>query len=183
MKVQARRGKRSERLDDDTALRAAYAAHGPELYRFALRALRDTGAAEEVVQETFMRAWRSSDRFDPALASLRVWLFAIARNLTSDHARSRAVRPWERVGSDDTEPPDARAGDDLDHVLSCWVVEEGLRRIRDDHRHVIVETYLRGRPAAEVAHELGVPAGTIRSRLFYGLKALRVAMDELGVSE
>jgi RNA polymerase sigma-70 factor (ECF subfamily) len=71
-------------LADEEELRAAYNAHGPELYRFALRSLGDDGAAQDAVQETFLRAWRSSSRFDPELASLRVWLFAIARNTVVD---------------------------------------------------------------------------------------------------
>ena len=62
-----------------------------------------------------------------------------------------------------------------------WLVEEGLRRIPDEHREAIVQTYLRGRAYAEVAAELGIPVGTLRSRVFYGLKALRLAMDEMGV--
>lgn len=69
---------RSVSLARDSGVREAYAAHGGELYRFALRALGDTGAAQDVVQETFVRAWRAADRFDLELASLRVWLFAIA---------------------------------------------------------------------------------------------------------
>lgn len=168
---------------DEDELRRAYAAHGGELFRFALRALNDRGAAEDVVQDVFLRAWRASDRYDPSVASLRVWLFAIARNVVIDHARARSSRPFGRVaGEASGVQVDDEAGEGLDQVLSSWVVEEALRRIGDEHRHAIVETYLRGRPPSEVADELGVPAGTVRSRLFYGLKALRVAMDELGVT-
>jgi len=167
------------RLDVPTA----YAAHGPELYRFALRHLGDRGAAQDVVQEVFLRAWRSAGSFDPALASLRTWLFAIARNLLVDEARRGAVRPWQRdltdgTGHEGADPP----GPGLDErLVDAWVVEEALRRIGAEHRTAIVETHLRGRPHAEVAAELGVPVGTLRSRVFYGLKALRLAMEEMGV--
>src|SRR5205814_6086675 len=80
-------------LANDDGVRAVYAAHGPELYRFAVRTLGDRGLAEEAVQETFVRAWRAADRFDDALGSLRTWLFAIVRNVVIDLSRARAVRP------------------------------------------------------------------------------------------
>ncbi|MGY1712448.1 sigma-70 family RNA polymerase sigma factor [Geodermatophilus sp. SYSU D00758] len=162
-------------------VRAAYAAHGPELYRFALRQLGDDHAAQDVVQEVFLRAWRASDSFDPELAGLRTWLFAIARNVVVDEVRRVAVRPWQRSL---TEPGDVQVppvGGVDDRVVDAWVVEEALRRISPEHRAAIVQTHLRGRPHAEVAAELGVPVGTLRSRVFYGLKALRLALDELGV--
>ena len=171
-------------LRSEDELRAAYAAHGRELYRFALRQLRDAGSAEEVVQEVFLRAWRRADTFDASVASLRVWLFAIARNLVVDETRRLTSRPWRRWITDDVEAAGA-AGPTVDaadgSVIDSWLVEEGLRRVRPEHRHALVEAYLRGRPYAEIAAEAGVPVGTLRSRVFYGLKALRLAMDEMGV--
>lgn len=171
-------------LEDEDAVSAAYAAHGAELYRFVLRGLGDAGAAQDVVQETFLRAWRAADRFDPELASLRVWLFAIARNAMLDHARAARVRPWQ---GNLVDPPTAQeAGptveDPSEQLVRSWVVEEALRRLSEEHRTALVQTHLRERPYAEVAAELGIPLGTLRSRVFYGLKALRVAMDEMGVT-
>lgn len=165
-------------LADEDAIRSAYSAHGGELYRFALGSLDDAGAAEEAVQETFVRAWRHSDRFDPDIASLRTWLFAIARNVVIDMARARAVRPARPVAG----RPEGRESiaDHADEVLRSWQVEEALSRIGPHHRHAIVETYYRQRPHEEVAAEAGIPVGTLRSRVFYGLKALRVALEELG---
>ena len=171
-------------LRDEGEVHAAYVAHGPELYRFLLRGLGDPGAAQDVVQETFLRAWRAADRFDPELASLRVWLFAIARNAMIDHARAAGVRPWQ---GNLVDPPTAEAAsgavaDPTEQLLRQWVLEEALHRISDDHRTAIVQTHLLERPYAEVATELSIPLGTLRSRVFYGLKALRVAMDEMGVT-
>jgi len=162
-------------------VQVAYAAHGAELYRFALRQLGDGGAAQDVVQEVFLRAWRASGSFDPQLASLRTWLFAIARNVVVDEARRFAVRPWQRhlTDGEDVDGPAVAAADE--GLVDAWVVEEALRRISAEHRTAIVQTHLRGRPYAEVAAELGVPVGTVRSRVFYGLKALRLALDEMGV--
>src|SRR5215470_19733494 len=83
-------------------VREAYAAHSGELYGFALRSLDDAGLAEEAVQETFLRAWRAGERFDPQIGSLRTWLFAILRNVVIDLGRARASRP--RVSDEGIEP-------------------------------------------------------------------------------
>jgi len=165
-------------LRSDAGVRAAYDAHGPELYRFARRALGDSGLAEEAVQETFVRAWRAADRYDEALGSLRTWLFAIGRNVVVDLLRARAVRP--RPVTRDGEQNETVTDDPTDRILLSWQVEEALRRISEDHRRALIETYYRGRPYAEVAAELGVPEGTLRSRVYYGLRALRLALEEMG---
>ena len=173
----------SPALEDEAGLRAAYAAHGDELYRMARRALGEPGMAEEAVQETFLRAWRAADRYDPELSSLRTWLFAIARNVVIDLSRARSVRP-QSAGTEPEAAADKQTSHDpIEGRLRSWNIEEGLRRISSDHRQAIVETYYHGRSCAEVAAEAGVPEGTIRSRLFYGLKALRLALEEMGWDE
>jgi len=179
-----RRRRDAHTLADESGIRAAYAAHGAELYRFALRALGDDGAAQDVVQETFLRAWKAADRYDSELSSLRVWLFAIARNVVIDHARRRASASWPLVPGDAATVEAALdpVPDETDRVLATWLVEAALGRLSEDHKHVLVETYLRGRSYEEVAIEKGVPVGTLRSRTFYALKALRIVMDEMGVT-
>ena len=173
----------SPALEDEAGLRAAYAAHGDELYRMARRALGEPGMAEEAVQETFLRAWRAADRYDPELSSLRTWLFAIARNVVIDLSRARSVRP-QSAGTEPEAAADKQTSHDpIEGRLRSWNIEEGLRRISSGHRQAIVETYYHGRSCAEVAVEAGVPEGTIRSRLFYGLKALRLALEEMGWDE
>jgi RNA polymerase sigma-70 factor (ECF subfamily) len=161
-------------LTRERDVREAYAAHAGELYGFAVRSLGDAGLAEEAVQETFLRAWKAGERFDPEIGSLRTWLFAILRNVVIDLGRARASRP--RVAEGGVEP----SVEPLEQALLAWQVEEAMRRIGDDHRKVLLETHFRARPYSEVAAELGVPEGTIKSRVYYGLKALRVAMEEMG---
>lgn len=158
-------------------MREAYAAHAPELYGFAVRSLGDSGLAEEAVQETFLRAWRAGERFDPQIGSLRTWLFAILRNVVIDLGRARAARPG--LAEKGIEP----AVEPFDEALLSWQIEEAMRRIGEQHRRVLVETYYRGRPYAEVAEELGVPEGTVKSRVYYGLRALRVVLEEMGYED
>lgn len=166
---------------DAVGLRSAFLAHGGELYRFARRSLGDAGSAEDVVQETFMRAWRARDRFDPELGTLRTWLFAIARRLVIDHARARRARPpGASADQSGSEMAPAPSDDDLDRAMTIWQVEEAIKRLHPDHRQVLVDTYYRGRRAREIAEEIGIPEGTVRSRLFYALQSLRLNLDEMG---
>jgi RNA polymerase sigma-70 factor, ECF subfamily len=162
-------------LTRERDVREAYAAHSGELYGFAVRSLGDAGLAEEAVQETFLRAWKAGERYDPEIGSLRTWLFAILRNVVIDMGRARASRP--RVGPESGIEPSVEP---LEQALVAWQVEEAMRRIGEDHRRVLLETHFRARPYAEVAEEMGVPEGTIKSRVYYGLKALRVALEEIG---
>ena len=164
-------------LKRERDVREAYAAHSGELYGFAMRSLGDSGLAEEAVQETFLRAWRAGDRFDPQIGSLRTWLFAILRNVVIDLGRARAARP--RVAKEGVE----QSVEPLEQALLAWQVEEAMRRIGDQHRQVLVETHYRGRPYAEVAADLGVPEGTVKSRVYYGLKAMRVVLEEMGYED
>lgn len=165
----------------DAALRSAYEAHGAELYRFARRALGDAGQAEDAVQEAFVRAWRASSRYDPARASQRTWLFAILRNVVIDQVRARRSRPTLALDHDSPERgADTDGGDAIDQVLTAWQVEAVLETLAEDQRRVLVEVHWRGRPYAEVAAELGVPEGTVKSRVYYGLRAMRSALEAGG---
>ena len=158
-------------IEPDAASRAfdvaaEYDAHGPALFGFAVVALRDRGAAEDCVQETFLRAWRARDRFDPARASVRTWLFAILRNVITDAQRASARRP---VVSDELEDAPAESPDPLVGLG----VAEALGRLSDDHREAVVAVHIAGESYAEASARLGVPVATLRTRAFYALRALR----------
>ncbi len=165
---------RAEAEDRET-LRSAYVAHGGELLGFARRSLHDVQLAEEAVQETFARAWRSWATFDRELGAVRAWLFAIERRVIIDLTRQRSARATVPL---ETEP--AAAGDEFEHAMMGWQVEEAIRRLRPHHRDVLVKTYFHQRSSQELARELGIPEGTVRSRLFYALRSLRLTLDELG---
>ncbi len=156
---------------------AFYDLHGAELFRFSLRMLQDRNRAEEAVQDTFLKAWKHTDRWDASLGSQRTWLFSIAHNVCIDQIRARNARP---ALSDSNIQPVEAVEPSLESAMDSWLVEEALRRIRDDQRIAIVETYLKGRSYSEVAAATSTNEATLRSRVFYGLKALRVALEELG---
>lgn len=165
-----------DRLRSVEQLHARFA--GP-LFVFAMRLLGDAEAAEEVVQDTLLRAWRHADRFDPDRGSLATWLFTIARNLTVDRNRRAAARPRAVATLDDVDPPLTDAA--VDRALEAWQMASALRGLSAQHRGVIVEAYYRGHTVSEIATRLGIPPGTVKSRLFYGLRALRLELEEMGV--
>lgn len=170
-------------LRDTAGLRLAWTTYAPELLGYAGRALSDRAGADEAVQETFLRAWRAAPTFDRN-RPLRPWLFAILRNVIVDMARSRQRRavPHDRE-ADDARGARVETGTDearLDTMFDEWMLHEAFRRLRDDQRIVLVDAFYRGRPYADIARQLGVPEGTVRSRAFYGLRTLRLVLEEMG---
>lgn len=150
----------------------AFDDHGSALLGFAVNALQDRPLAEDCVQETFLRAWRARDRFDPSLAAERTWLFAIARNVIADTLRARARMP--RVGADDALVD--RAADAVDPLERLRIVE-GLAKLSEPHRQVILAVQVRGHTYQELADATGVPVATLRTRAFHALRALRGHFD------
>lgn len=161
----------------DKDLRVLYEAHAGELYGFALRTLEERGAAEDLVQEVFLRAWLRAETFRPERGSVRGWLFAIARNLAIDTARARSARP--QLAQDIAEETGS-VDDEFERIEQRIVLAEALGRLTSDHRRALIEVAIRERTVNEAASVLGVPPGTVKSRLFYGLRALRLGLEELG---
>jgi RNA polymerase sigma-70 factor (ECF subfamily) len=161
-------------------LRALYDAHALALLAYALRLCDgDRALAEDLVQETLVRAWRHLDRLDPAAGPVRPWLFTVAQHLAIDAHRARRARPPE-VGD---VALDAVPGlDRIESTLNRIVVTDALQSLSKEHRAVIVETYYRGRTVAETAGVLGIPPGTVKSRCYYALRALKLALAERGVT-
>jgi RNA polymerase sigma-70 factor (ECF subfamily) len=166
--------------DDAELLRAMHAEHGEALYAHALRLVGgDRQRAEDLVQETLLRAWRHPEALDPERGSVRAWLFTTARHLSIDAWRRRSARVTEVVT--DTLPEPA-ADDETDRAVEAWTVAEALARLSAPHREVLIECFYRGRSVAETASRLGIPAGTVKSRTHYALRSLRLALEELGVT-
>jgi RNA polymerase sigma-70 factor (ECF subfamily) len=144
--------------------------HGRALLAYATRLLADRHAAEDVVQEALVRAWRHPDALVNGKGSVRGWLLTVTRNLVVDRARARAARPTE---VDERAAATSAAHDRADAVVDSMVVTEALERLSDEHRCVLVELYFNGSNVAETSQKLRIPAGTVRSRAYYALRALR----------
>jgi RNA polymerase sigma-70 factor, ECF subfamily len=173
----AARGFRGQ-ATDEALVRGLYAEHGAPLLRYAMHlANNDRQRAEDIVQETMLRAWLHPDAIADRPA--RPWLFAVARNLAVDAYRARQARPHE-VGEGALEL--VPAPDEADRALESWAVADALKALRPEHRSVLLETYYRGKSVAEAATVLGIPAGTVKSRTFYALRALKLALEERGLA-
>jgi RNA polymerase sigma-70 factor, ECF subfamily len=164
-------------MADPEAIQQLHQAHAAALWGYVLRLTGDRALAEDVVQETLLRAWRH-DVHDDAQGSARAWLFTVARNLVVDDARS--ARHRHEAPTD--ELPDHGEGDRIDRLFDSLVVTDALRSIGEDHRTVVVKAYFGRMSTAEIAAELDIPPGTVKSRLHYGLRALRLALQERGVT-
>jgi RNA polymerase sigma-70 factor, ECF subfamily len=154
--------------------------HGAELSAYCLRLTGYHRArAEDVVQETLLRAWLHAGTLDGSHGSVRGWLCRVARNVVIDEARTaRFQRELAVADVPEQEQPGGRA----DELLLSWVVADALQRLSQDHRAVLLECYFHGASVAEAAARLGIPAGTVKSRTHYALRALRLALEEMGVS-
>lgn len=164
---------------EEELMRALYREHAGALYGYVLRQVAgDRFLAEDIVQETLLRAWKSASTLDPTARSLRPWLVTVARRLVIDGHRSRQSRPPE---TDPAALEGLPAHDDLERSLRLMTLSDAFRDLSEAHREALIETYFRDRTVNEAAQELGLPPGTVRSRVFYALRALRNALQERGV--
>jgi RNA polymerase sigma-70 factor (ECF subfamily) len=170
-------------LCTDETLAAVYRVYRGPLFRQARTNLGDAGLAEEVVQETFVRAWRACSSFDPDGSPMLVWLSVILRNLALDRMRARGRRPRLARSVPSEELMVSARPDGVDLLLLRAGLRDALARLHDDHRAAVVETILLDRPYEDVAAELGVPVGTLRSRAFYALRRMRRILEAEGAPE
>ncbi|GAB3852637.1 sigma-70 family RNA polymerase sigma factor [Micromonospora andamanensis] len=166
---------------DAHLLRALHDEHAEALYAHALRLVNgDRQRAEDLVQETLLRAWRHPESLDPRRGSVRAWLFTTARNLAIDAWRRRSTRVGEVYTDELPEPPEVV--DETERAVEAWTVAEALNRLSPSHRDVLVECFYQGRSVSEAASRLGVPPGTVKSRTHYALRSLRLVLAEMGVT-
>jgi RNA polymerase sigma-70 factor (ECF subfamily) len=164
--------------DRDEALPELYRRYERRLFGLGLRLLGDRGLAEELVQETFVRLWRTADRFDPERGSVTSFLFAIARRLAIDLWRRPSSRPFE------PEPESAPAQNpetEFDQVLLQVAVRDALDSLSDAHRQVLELSYRSDLTQAEIARQLGISLGTVKSRSYHALRAFQRAVEERGI--
>lgn len=161
-------------------MRALYDEHAGPLWGYVMRLTGgDRAGAEDVVQETLLRAWRHPAVLDQSGGSARAWLFTVARRIVIDQWRTRRTRP--ELPTDTL--PEQPVGDGTDQALQTWMVTDALRRLSESHRQVLLACFYQGHSVAEAAERLGIPEGTVKSRTHYALRALRLALQEMGVSE
>lgn len=166
--------------DDAGLLRRVHDEHAGALRRHVRRLTSDHELAEDVVQEALLRAWDKRRHLDMETdpERLRAWLFTVARNLVVDDARS--ARRRREVSTSDL--PETGCADRVDRVFDSMLVSEALAALSPDHRAVIVRAYYRGHGVEQIAAELQIPPGTVKSRLHYGLRNLRLSLQENGVT-
>ncbi|WP_185921566.1 sigma-70 family RNA polymerase sigma factor [Streptomyces sp. WAC06614] len=162
-------------LDEET-LADLHRVHGVQLMRALMRITRgDRGRAEDIYQETLMRAWQNPEVFAEGPEKARPWLFTVARRIAIDHHRMRAARVQEVTDAVGEDRPDHR--DPFDEVLAARDIMALLAKIPAHQREVVVELHLRGRSLAETAELLGVPLGTVKSRNHHAIRRLRPVME------
>ena len=163
-------------LCTEHGMAAAHAAYHARLLARARRIVVDPDLAEDVVQEAFLRAWRACSSFDPAGGPLVNWLLVITANTAIDMVKARLRRPPLASGPASDNAPAAGISD-IDLLILRSQLRQALSSIGAHHRDAVVETVLRDRPYADLAAELGVTPGTLRTRVHYGLRRLRCLLE------
>lgn len=164
--------------DDAARLGALYDAHAAPIWRYVVHLTGDRAGADDVVQETLLRAWRTPRILADDPESTRSWMYTVARHLVVDEARSAHHR--REIAMD--EPPESAVRDATDSIFDAILIEEALAGLSVAHREVVIRAYYGGLTVAEIAEELTVPEGTVKSRLHYGLRALRLGLQERGAT-
>jgi RNA polymerase sigma-70 factor (ECF subfamily) len=160
--------------DDGEPMAELYDRYARRVYGLGKRMLGDDGLADELVQETFVRVWRSAGRFDAARGSATAFVFAIAKNLAIDLHRRPSSRPLDAL------PGNTGVDDHADELVLGLTVQQALDDVSEPHREILNALYGRGERAVDVAERLGVPAATVRTRAFHGLRSLAASLERLG---
>jgi RNA polymerase sigma-70 factor (ECF subfamily) len=161
-------------------MRVLYDEHGAALWRYVLRLTSDRSRAEDVVQETLLRAWEHPEVGDSE-RSARAWLFTVARNMIIDERRSSRFR--NEVGTLDTAgTAGGAAPDEVNAALDRLLIGDAMAQLSAEHRAVIRRSYYLGWSTSQIAEDLGIAEGTVKLRLHYAVRALRPALQEMGVT-
>jgi RNA polymerase sigma-70 factor (ECF subfamily) len=164
-----------------TSVRTLYDEHGAALWRYAMRLTGDQARAEDVVQETLLRGWQHPEVTNDSQQSARAWLFTVARNMIIDERRSSRFRN-EVSSLDGTAAPEQASPEEVDSALDRMLIGEALAQLSPDHRAVVRRSYYQGWTTTQIADDLGIAEGTVKSRLHYALRAMRLTLQEIGAT-
>lgn len=162
--------------DTGVPMAELYRRYERRLYRFGVQRLGNNGLADEMVQETFVRLWRTAGNFDPEKASVQTYLYVIARSVAADVRKRPSSRPLLPVEDVDMPPQP----DTVDQIIDSMIVREALESLGSGHAQVIQLAQDEGLTQSQIAERLGLPLGTVKTRMFHGIRAMRVALAERG---
>jgi RNA polymerase sigma-70 factor (ECF subfamily) len=160
---------------DEAAFGALYDRFARPLYALGLRWLQDVEDAEELVNDTLIRAWRQAGRFDPVRGRAGAWLFGIARHVATDRLRSRGRRPDTVLGG----TPEPIGYLDVDGIAEAWEIAAVLERLPAVQREVLLLAYRDDLSQSQIADLLGVPLGTVKSRTFHALRGMAGLLEPI----
>ncbi len=171
-------------MDDPQSalMRSLYAEHAAALWRYAVRLTGDRARAEDIVQESLLRAWQHPEVTDDNERSARAWLFTVARNMVIDERRSSRFRREITHSLDADRAAHKAAPDEVNAALDRLVLCDALAQLSPEHRAVIRRSYYLGWTTAQIAADLEIAEGTVKSRLHYAVRALRLTLQEMGVA-
>ncbi len=153
-----------------------YRRYGGRLYRFGLQLLADAGLAEELVQECFVRLWRTAGRFDTSRGTVAAYMFVMGRSIAADLRKRPSSRPLMPV--EEAQVP--AQPDSADRIVETLMVKDALDALSAAHRDVLMLVHAEGLTQSQIAERLALPLGTVKTRMFHGLRALRAALAERG---
>ena len=149
-------------------MRVLYNQHGAALCRYACRLTSNAARAQDVVQETLLRACQHQEVVDGDERSTRAWLFTVARDM---------------ISSNGSGAPEAGGSDELKSALDRTLVADAIARLSAEHRAVVRRAYYYGWSTAQISADLRIAEGTVTSRLHYALRTLRRTLQEMGVEQ
>jgi len=172
------------RRRDPQALGELYDRYGRLVYSLILRVVRDTGVAEDLVQETFLRVWNRVQGFDAQKGSIAPWLLAVARNRSIDYLRSASGRERNALELEETDHPGLYT--DMEHDIltsdKARLLKQALAKLSPNHKQVIELAYFEGLSQSEMAERMGQPLGTVKTWVRTALKNLREDLGAQAVS-
>jgi RNA polymerase sigma-70 factor (ECF subfamily) len=170
--------------EDEEALAQLYDRYGRVAYGVALRIVRDQALAEDAVQEAFLTVWRTAGSFRADRAKPSTWILTLVHRRAVDVVRReerRRAAPLE--GTDEPDERGRAADEEIELTDRRRIVQEALRQLPDEQREALELAYYGGLTQSELAERLSVPLGTIKSRMFTGLRRLRDLLAEAGIDE